>query len=206
MPKLELGDLDSVAALKEKNIPALARLAREGYAILAPIPSCALMYKQELPMLFPGDADVQAVQEAMFDPFEYFALRAKDGLLETDFSTPLGNVSYHVSCHLRVQNVGQKTREVLETIPGTHVHTIERCSGHAGTWGVKKEFHQTAMKIGRPVFRQMGEHPQGEPNWITSDCQLAGHHIEQGMGEAGRSVEGRLAHPLTLLRIAYGLQ
>lgn len=206
MPKLELGDLESVAALKEHNIPPLARLARAGYAILAPIPSCALMFKQELPMMFPDDADVKAVQEAMFDPFEYFALRAQDGLLETGFPTPLGKVSYHVACHQRVQNIGQKTREVLEKIPGTSVHTVERCSGHAGTWGVKKEFHQTAMKIGRPVFRQMGEHPQGEFDWIASDCQLAGHHIEQGMGEGGRDVAGKLAHPLSLLRRAYGLK
>ena len=205
MPKLELGDLDSVAALKEKNIPGLARLARAGYAILAPIPSCALMFKQELPMMYPDDADVKAVQQAMFDPFEYFGLRARDGLLKTDFKAPLGNVSYHIACHLRVQNVGQKTREMLQTIPGTNVNTIERCSGHAGTWGVKKEFHEIAMKIGKPVFRQMGEHPGGAPDWIASDCQLAGHHIEQGMTGAGRDVSGKLAHPLTLLRMAYGL-
>ena len=202
MPKLELGDLDGVAQLKDKNIPKLAALAREGYAILAPIPSCGLMFKQELPLMFPEDTDVQAVRAAMFDPFEYLIARHKDGLLETDFSDPLGKVSYHVACHLRVQNVGQKTRELLSMIPDTSVHTVERCSGHAGTWGVKKEFHETAMKIGRPVFRQMAEHPDGAPDWVASDCQLAGHHIEQGMqGKA----DGKVAHPLTLLRMAYGL-
>ena len=105
-----------------------------------------------------------------------------------------------------MQNVGQKTRETLQMVPGTKVNTIERCSGHAGTWGVKKEFHETALKIGRPVFRQMAEHPGGEPDWIASDCQLAGHHIEQGMEMAGKSTEGKLAHPITLLRIAYGLK
>ena len=206
MPKLELGDLESVAALKEKNIPALAKLAREGYAILAPIPSCGLMFKQELPLMFPDDADVKAVQDAMFDPFEYFVLRAKDGLLKTDFKAELGNVSYHIACHLRVQNVGQKTREMLQMVPGTSVNTVERCSGHAGTWGVKKEYHEVAMKIGRPVFRQMGEHPGGEPAWIASDCQLAGHHIEQGMTNAGKDVSGKVAHPITLIRMAYGLK
>ncbi len=205
MPKLELGDLESVAKLKEKNIPQLARLAREGYAILAPIPSCGLMFKQELPLMFPNDADVLAVQKAMFDPFEYLVARHKDGLLDTDFKSGLGNVSYHIACHLRVQNVGQKTRELLSMVPDTEVNTVERCSGHAGTWGVKKEFHATAMKIGRPVFRQMAEHPKGETRWIASDCQLAGHHIEQGMEEAGKLGETDMAHPLTLLRMAYGL-
>jgi Fe-S oxidoreductase len=200
MPKLELGDLDSVAKLKEVNIPPLARLAREGYAIVTPIPSCTLMYKQELPLLFAGDADVKAVQEAMFDPFEYLVLRHKDGLLKTDFKTPLGKVSYHIPCHSRVQNVGQKTRELLQMLPGTEVNTVERCSGHAGTWGVKKEFHETALKIGRPVFRQIGEF---SPDYISSDCALAGHHIEQGVGD---KAQGKVAHPLTLIRIAYGLK
>ena len=205
MPKLELGDLESVAALKARNIPRLAALARDGWAIVAPIPSCGLMFKQELPLMFPHDADVKAVQDAMFDPFEYLVLRAKDGLLDTGFKTGLGNVSYHVACHLRVQNVGQKTRELLQMVPDTRVNTVERCSGHAGTWGVKKEFHDTALKIGRPVFRQMTEHPDGEPHWIASDCQLAGHHIEQGIGNTGKDVSDKVAHPITLLRMAYGL-
>ncbi len=202
MPKFELGDLAAVAALKERNIPAMAALAHEGYAILAPIPSCCVMFKQELPLLFPEDADVAAVKAAMFDPFEYLVARRKDGLLKTEFVRGLGNVSYHIACHMRVQNIGQKTRELLTMIPGTAVNTIERCSGHAGSWGVKAEFHQTALKIGRPVFRQAAEHPEGEVDWVASDCQLAGHHIEEGMqGKA----DGKIAHPLTLLRMAYGL-
>ncbi|MBS0551953.1 MAG: Fe-S oxidoreductase, partial [Proteobacteria bacterium] len=98
MPKLELGDLEGVERLKQRNVPPLVELARQGYAILAPVPSCALMFKQELPLLFPDDADVAAVAEAMFDPFEYFVLRNKDGLLKTDFKRPLGKVSYHIPC------------------------------------------------------------------------------------------------------------
>jgi Fe-S oxidoreductase len=200
MPKLELGDLPAVAANKDKNIPALAKLAREGYAILTPIPSCTLMFKQELPLMFPGDEDVKAVQKAMFDPFEYLVLRQREGLLKTDFKKPLGKVSYHIPCHSRVQNVGQKTRETLEMVPGTTVNTVERCSGHSGTWGCKKEFHAMAMKIGKPVFRQMAE-PQ--PDYISSDCQLGGRHIEQGMAETKGTAQ--LKHPLTLVRMAYGL-
>ena len=202
MPKLENGDLEAVEALKNKNIPALAKLAREGYAILTAIPSCTLMYKQELPLLFPDDSDVKAVRDAMFDPFEYLIARNRDGLLKTDFKTQLGKVSYHIPCHGRVQNVGRKTEEFLKLIPGTTINTVERCSGHSGTWGVKKEFHAMAMKIGRPVFNQMAG---ADPDYFSSDCQLAGHHIEQGMAEAGRT-SGRLAHPLTLARIAYGLE
>ncbi len=201
MPKLELGDLESVKENKENNIPKLAKLAREGYAIVTPIPSCTLMFKQELPLMFPDDADVQAVKEAMWDPFEYFIARSKDGLLKQDFKEELGHVSYHVACHSRVQNVGQKTAEALKLIPGTAVNVVERCSGHSGTWGVKKEFHAMAMKIGRPVFRSMAEET---PNYISSDCQLAGHHIAQGMDELGLP-KTAMAHPLTLMAKAYGL-
>ncbi|HZQ61442.1 MAG TPA: heterodisulfide reductase-related iron-sulfur binding cluster, partial [Casimicrobiaceae bacterium] len=155
MPKLELGDLESVERLKEINIPELAPLAREGYAILTAVPSCTLMYKQELPLMFPEDEDVKAVAEAMFDPFEYLVLRDKDGLLKKDFKHPLGKVSYQIPCHSRVQNTGQKTREVLEWIPDTAVNTVERCTGHDGTWGVKVEYYADSMKIGRPVFKRM---------------------------------------------------
>jgi Fe-S oxidoreductase len=200
MPKFELGDLEGVASLKEKNIPVLARYAREGYAILAPVPSCALMFKQEIPLMYPEDVDAAAVRDAMFDPFEYFVMRKKDGLLKTDFKEKLGKVSYHIPCHSRVQNMGQKTREALEMVPGTEVSVVERCSGHDGTWGVKEEYFANSMKIGRPVFRQMA---QAEPDYVSSDCPIAARHIMQGMGDdAGKAVK---AHPLTLLRKAYGL-
>ncbi len=202
MPKLELGDLESVERLKGMNAPSLARYAKEGYAILAAVPSCTLMFKSELPLLFPDDGDVKAIAEAMFDPFEYFVLRDKDGLLKKDFKTPLGRVSYHIPCHSRVQNVGQKTREVLEWLPGTSVTTVERCTGHDGTWGVKTEHYAASMKIGRPVFRQMAE---PDPDYISSDCPIAGRAILQGVDQSHGPHRGKKEHPLTLLRMAYGL-
>jgi glycerol-3-phosphate dehydrogenase subunit C len=111
-------------------------------------------------------------------------------------------VSYHIPCHSRVQNIGQKTREVLEWIPDTSINTVERCAGHDGTWGVKTEHFETSMKIGRPVFRQMG---QNEPDYISSDCPIAGRAILQGVEQGETPSHARKAHPLTLLRIAYGL-
>ena len=138
MPKLELGDLESVARAKEVNVPALARLVDEGWDIVAPVPSCVLMFKQELPLMFPDDEQVARVRDAIYDPFEYLMLRNKDGLLKTDFNQELGKVAYHVACHQRVQNIGLKTRDVMQLIPGTEVKAIERCSGHDGTYAVKK--------------------------------------------------------------------
>jgi Fe-S oxidoreductase len=202
MPKLEQGDLESVEKLMRANIPHLARLAREGYAILTPVPSCTLMYKQELPLMFPEDEDVKAVRDAMFDPFEYLMARRRDGLLKNDFKQPLGKVAYHVPCHSRVQKGAMKTGEALKEVPGTEVVVIERCSGHAGTWGVKKEFHETALKIGRPVVRQIADF---KPDYFASDCQLAAHHLEEGLDRADGKAAAKLRHPLTLLRMAYGL-
>jgi glycerol-3-phosphate dehydrogenase subunit C len=103
--------------------------------------------------------------------------------------------------------MGQKTRELLEMVPETRVTTVERCAGHDGTWGVKSEFFEQSMKIGRPVFRLMGD---AAPDYISSDCAIAGRHIQQGMSgrESGDSEAGRDAekqHPITLIRIAYGL-
>jgi glycerol-3-phosphate dehydrogenase subunit C len=204
MPKLELGDLDAVAAHKAANMPVLAKIAREGYAILTAVPSCTLMFKQELPLMFPDCADTKAVQEAMFDPFEYLVARHKDGLLKLDFKSALGKVSYHIPCHGRVQKIGKKTEEMLKLV-GTKVDvqltTVERCSGHAGTYGVKTPTHPIAMKIGKPVFKAMA---QGEPDIIGSDCPMAGHHIAQGMREAGTPAKA-VQHPLTMVRRAYGI-
>ena len=205
MPKLELGDLEGVEKHKNANIPVLVKYAREGWAIVSAVPSCTLMFKQELPLLFPGDADVAAVQEAMFDPFEYLMARHKDGLLKTDFKNPLGKVSYHIPCHGRVQKIGKKTEELLKLIGQTvtvQLNTVERCSGHAGTYGVKTPTHPVAMKIGKPVFKAMAK---DEPDHIGSDCPMAGHHIAQGMQQAGTPARA-VQHPISLVRIAYGIE
>jgi Fe-S oxidoreductase len=197
MPRLELGDLEAVARLKERNIPQLLRAIESGHDIVAPIPSCVLMFKQELPLLFPGEAGVQRVARRMFDPFEYLMHRHRAGLLRTDFKHALGKVSYHVPCHLRVQNIGLKTRDVLRLVPDTTVEAIERCSGHNGTYGVKKEFRAASMKIGRPVIQRV---QSAGAQHYASDCPMAGEQIESGL-ESGREPE----HPLSLLRLAYGL-
>ena len=198
MPKLELGDLDAVARLKDENIPQLLRLVEQGYDIVAPIPSCVLMFKQELPLMFPHDAAVQRVRQRIFDPFEYLMLRHKSGLLRTDFKARIGKVSYHVPCHLRVQNIGLKTRDLLRLVPGTTVEVIERCSGHNGTYAVKSEFREASMKIARPVVQKVAD---GNADYYSSDCPMAGHQIGSGLPGPARPP----TPPLQLLRIAYGI-
>jgi Fe-S oxidoreductase len=199
MPRLELGELEAVAKLKEFNVPHLKAAIDAGYDIVAPIPSCVLMFKQELRLMFPEDAAVQQIAKRIFDPFEYLMLRHRAGLLRTDFKTSLGKVSYHVPCHLRVQNIGLKTRDVLKLVPDTSVEVIERCSGHNGTYAVKKEFRAASMKIGRPVMTKV---ENARPDHYTSDCPMAGHQIHSGLKDLA---EKEPEHPLKLLRLAYGL-
>ena len=196
MPKLELGDLDAVARAKDVNIPVLAAWVDRGWDIVSPIPSCTLMFKQELPLMFPVDPDVLRVRDAMFDPFEYLMLRHKDGKLKTEFKNSLGKVSYQVPCHLRVQNIGLKTRDILQLVPDTQVEAIERCSGHDGTYAVKKEFHDISRKIARPVVNKV---KKNAADHFISDCPMAAEQIAQGLDEQ----DGE--HPMGLLKHAYGI-
>lgn len=197
MPKLELGDLEAVQAAKEANIPVLKALVDQGWDLVAAIPSCVLMFKQELPLLFPDDPAVQAVKAAFYDPFEYLMIRHRQGRLKLDFKQPLGTVVYQASCHQRVQNVGGKTREVLALVPDTRVEVIERCSGHDGTYALKRESYPSALKIVKPVATRV---ERAAPDHFGSDCPMAGAHIAHALGQ-----DGRQRHPLSLLRAAYGI-
>jgi Fe-S oxidoreductase len=197
MPKFELGDLDAVAKYKQTNIPALAAAIRDGYDITAAIPSCILMFRQELPLMFPDDADVQLVKRHVFDPFEYLWLRHQAGLLDTTFKQRLGTIAYHAPCHQRVQNIGPKTRDVLALVPDTEIQMIERCSGHDGTYGVKAHTYAFARKIAKPVEARVS---QIAPAHFASDCPMAASHIAHGLGDNPRAES-----PISLLRQAYGI-
>jgi Fe-S oxidoreductase len=155
------------------------------------------MYKQELPLLYPDDAAVRKVQAAFYDPFEYLWLRHRGGALKTEFPQALGNIAYQVACHQRVQNIGLKTRDVLSLVPATSITALERCSGHDGTYAVKTETREKSLKIARPVVRKVDAQ---QPDHFTSDCPMAGTHIAH-LAEHVDHAE----HPMTLLRMAYGL-
>ena len=196
MPKLELGDLPKVEKMKDANLPIFLQAIEDGYDLIAPIPSCVLMYKQELPLMFPDDEQVATVQKHFFDPFEYLMLRHKANLIDTEFPQPLGAVAYHVACHQRVQNFGMKTREFLKLIPDTEVTAIERCSGHDGTYAVKAETYEKAKKISRPVVRKVAE---AKADAFGSDCPMAGRLIADGLDE------GDAEHPISMVKRAYAI-
>jgi Fe-S oxidoreductase len=197
MPKLEQGDLETVDKYRKTNIPELISLIDEGWDIVAAIPSCVLMFKQELPLMYPDDPDVQKVKQHIFDPFEYLVHRNKAGLLNTEFKQSLGTVAWHVPCHQRVQNIGPKTKDVLALVPGTEIQVIERCSGHDGTYGVRAGTYEKSQKIARPVINRV---KKTNADYLVSDCPMAATQIADGL-----ELKHGETSPLTLLRKAYGL-
>ena len=153
------------------------------------------MYKQELPLMYPDDPQVQKVKQAFYDPFEYLWLRHKGGALNTEFPNAIGSVAYQVACHQRVQNIGLKTRDVLALVADSNVVPYERCSGHDGTYAVKSETRAKSVKIARPTVKKVDAQA---PDHFISDCPMAGAQI----ADLAESVETAL-HPMTLLRMAY---
>lgn len=204
MPKLEQGMLDDVAEAARKVAAAFAPYIDEGYDIVAPVPSCALMLKFEWPLILPEDESVKRLAEATFDLSEYVVdIARKEGLAEG--MAPLdGGVAFHVSCHSRAQNIGQKGAELLALIPEADVAVVERCSGHGGAWGYKKGNFETAMKVGKPAARQL---QNADKKHVVSECPLAGLHIEQEIETLGGETPKpeRVGHPIVLMARAYGL-
>jgi glycerol-3-phosphate dehydrogenase subunit C len=208
MPFLEQAEMERVAQSAAKISKALRPLIEEGYDIVTTTASCGLMFKFEWPLIVPDNEDVKLLSQNTFDIDEYVVdVKKKQGWPEGLKSLPEG-VSVHMACHARAQNMGPKAAEMLRLIPDTPVDVIERCAGHGGTFGVLKETHGVAMKVGKPVMRSLVNQARGH---IVSDCPLAGKHIVQGAremaDEQGKTLPAREAeHPIEILARAFGLK
>lgn len=203
MPLLERGDLEGVAENARQVAAELKSWIDDGYDIIALIPSCALMLKFEWPLILPGDADVKRLAESTFDISEYVVDIAKKEGIAPGMKPLAGGVSAHLACHARAQNMGAKAAELLQLIPGTEVETIERCSGHGGSWGIMKDNFQTALKVGRPVAQTAVKQAKA---FIASECPLAGEHIVQGIERIdGADAPVQSHNPIELIALAYGL-
>ncbi len=204
MPLLEQGRIADVAAAARIVSAELRTWIDKGYAVIALVPSCALMLKSEWKLILPGDAAIEKLSLATFDVSEYIVdIARKEGLAPGMRPVP-GTLSVHMACHARAQNMGQKAAEMLRLIPEADVKVIERCSGHGGSWGFKREWFDVAMKNGRPVARQAARNGAG---FVMSECPLAGVHIAQGIekqAEDGPRPE-LVSHPVQVLARAYGI-
>ena len=193
MPYLDGGAVDECRALVRDNVRTLAAAVREGREIVSPGPTCSYMLKQEYPWL-DGSEDARLVAANTRDLFEYLARLHAEGALDTRFTRSVGAVTYHVPCHLRAQNIGTKSADVLRAIPGTTVNVVERCSAVDGTWGFKTQYFDLSMKVAQPLFDAVRA---GGAATIATDCPLAALQIAQGTG-----IEPR--HPIQVLAHAYG--
>ena len=201
MPQFEHGDLDAVAAKARKAAAELAPWVEKGYAVVAMVASCALMLKFEWPLLLPNDPQIKALADATYDVSEYVVdIAKKEGI--ADGMKPLsGGVSVHLACHARAQNMGPKAVEMVKLIPDADVAVIERCSGHGGSWGIKKDFFEIGMKVGKPVAKAAVNNAKP---YVVSECPLACDHILQGMERVeANSAPDRSYHPVELLALAY---
>lgn len=217
MPQLEQGDIARVVENAQKTAADLASWIDKGYDIVALVPSCALMLKLEWPLLLPGDAALERLAAHSFDITEYIVAIARDEGLADGLSPLDGGVTLHMACHARAQNIGNKAAQMLKFVPDTEVKVIERCSGHGGSIGITQDFHEIALKVGKPVARRALE---AGSKFVASECPLAASHIVVGMEQLamtknkdgsennlGKNLPeaGRAYHPIELFAMAYGL-
>lgn len=200
MPSFDIGDTQAIQQAARNNVASLHPWVTEGYDVVVPTASCSLMLKREYPELQP-DEQTKRVAERTFDICEYLMGMKKSGHLETDFTMKPGRVAYQIPCHLRDQNIGFKSKELLECA-GAQVEVIEQCSGHDGAWSAKTEFFPLSMKIAGKAVRAI---EQAQPDLIASDCPLAGLQLDQA-GASARRPGTTVLHPIQIVRDAYGLQ
>ena len=192
MPLWHNGDMDGAIEAAKANVAALLRHVNDGRQIVATNPTCSQMIRVEYPRLL-GSEDAKKIAARTMDPMEFLAKLASEGKLKKDFKTGAGELSYHMPCHLRAQNIGYKTRDVLSLLPETKVKVVEECSGHDGTWAMKKENFVQSLKYGDRAFAEMAK---GNPKVTCSDCPLAAIQIEQGNGR-------RPLNPMQILAKSY---
>jgi glycerol-3-phosphate dehydrogenase subunit C len=193
MPYLEGGAVKEAKALISDNVRSLAEAVRQGREIVVPGPTCSYMLKQEYPWL-DGSEDATLVARHTRDLFEYLSGLQAAGKLDTSFPNPPAKVAYQLPCHLKAQNMGTKSADLLR-LTGATVETIERCSAVDGTWGMKKEYFQLSMKLAEPLFKDVRA---AEATHVATDCPLAALQIKQGTGREAR-------HPIRILAEAYGV-
>jgi Fe-S oxidoreductase len=191
MPFTDTGDLDAARRNAEKNVADLLPYVEAGATVVVPGPSCSLMLKTEYPRLLESE-DAERVANGTQDLMEYLYGLARAKKLDRNFKSSLGKVAYHAPCHLRAQNIGFRSRELLE-LAADEVVLVDACSGVDGTWGMQKRFYDESMKVASGMLERLDA---AKPDWVSTDCPLAALRIEKGLGV-------KPLHPVVLLNRAY---
>lgn len=192
MPALESGDVDLAKRFAQSNVEALYPHVQTGKKILAINPTCSYMFRKEYAELL-GTPEAKAVAGATMDLCEFLFQLKQEGKFNRDFRSTPGKIAYHLPCHLKAQNIGYRSRDVMRLIPGATIKLVDQCCGHDGTWAMKKEFFPLSMLAGKKAFDEMAA---AEPEVTATDCPLAAVHFEQALGT-------RPIHPIQVLARAY---
>jgi glycerol-3-phosphate dehydrogenase subunit C len=198
MPYLDSGRIEAALEHFRDNVKTLLPYVREGYDIIVPEPTCGMMLKKEYIDYLQGEEREHAVEVAkrVYDVSEYLIKLNSEGRLNKDFTVNPGKVAYHQPCHLKYQAIGTKTIELLR-LAGAEVIFIDKgCSGHDGTWAMKREYFNLAQKVARGLHRGVNESGADQ---VATDCSLAGLQITQGTGR-------KTVHPIEVVAKAYGIE
>jgi glycerol-3-phosphate dehydrogenase subunit C len=201
MPFFEQANLSKVVEQAEKVSKDLLKWVDKGYQVITLTASCGLMLKFEWPLLLPNDENIKKLSKSVSDIDEYIVdIAQKEGLAEGLHEID-GGVTVHNACHARAQNMGIKARDMLKFIPNLKMDIVERCAGHGGTFGVMKETHDLALKVGKPTAKQI---KNKNNKYMASDCPLAGKHLKQLESDTNISNDEAL-HPIQLMAKSYRL-
>ncbi len=197
MPGLNTGDLKFAVEKIRKNVESLFPYAEKGIPILAVNPTCSLTLKHEMLPFVPDDlrAKAEVVAKATRDLLEYVFELKQAGRLDRNFQSTPGPVAYHAPCHLRAQNIGFRSRDILKLIPGADIGVVDECCGHNGTWAMKEEYFEMSLSAGKRAFEGLKEKNTDK---VATDCPLAALQLQQGM-----NLKDRPVHPVQILAKAY---
>ena len=201
MPYLEQADPEQV--VKQANLVSkeLLKYVDKGYKVITLTASCGLMLKFEWPLLLPDDEGIKKLSKNTFDIDEYIVdIANNEGLVEGLHEID-GGVTVHHACHARAQNMGNKARDMLKLIPNVKIDVVERCAGHGGTFGIMKETHDMAIKVGKTTASTV---KRKNNKYMASDCPLAGKHLKQ-LAEDTNIVNDEALHPIELVAKSYRL-
>jgi Fe-S oxidoreductase len=200
MPALDSGDIAFATKQARANVERLLPFVERGYKVAVVNPTCSLMLKTEYPDLLDDPTDgamaesAKKVAAATRDLGEFLFEMRQAGQFKEDFkSTPAGPVAYHAPCHLRMQSVGFRGRDLMRRIPEVQPRLVAECCGHDGTWAMKVENFESSLKNGQKAFDGMQE--VGSEIW-TTECPLAALQFKQACGR-------EVLHPVQVLDRAY---
>ena len=197
LPLQSNGDFESARGYVRRLVARLAPYAREGVDIVTNSTSCGLMLKREAhEILDVDDDDLRVVSERTYDLCEYLLALEERGELDTEFRPLPLTVPYHAPCQLRGHGIGKPALDLLALVPELRAVELDfACCGIAGTYGLKKEKYEIAMRVGDPLFRAI---VAVRPDLAACDSETCRWQIKHGSGVDA-------VHPVELLHRAYGL-